>query len=317
MVRRFEMVLVAVLFLGLHVRAQEVQLHASIDSSTARVGEWIHLRVTVESSSSVTSVSPMLKDSLGAFEVLQVHGSPAEIDGQSRRQTWDIRLTSFEATEGAIPSVVFGYALEGESTPRYASTPPIPISIKPVEFDPQGDIKDVKPPLTPPWAFEDFLPYGILILVLAALGAGYYYYRRWRKQVKEPERFVPQAPPHEQALFALRSLEQKRLWQQGKVKEYYSEVTEIIRKFFEGQFGIIALEMTSDEILQQMKSVPEARPHWKEMNTFFLVADLVKFAKHQATPAEHENEMKWAYAMVRSSVPKAAEPREEATVNAR
>ncbi len=313
------MIIPAFLFLGLHANAQDVQLRATIDSSAVQIGEWISLRVTAEFSPAVASISPMLTDSLGSFEVLQLQGSPVQAEGSSQSQTWNIRLTSFEAMEGVIPPVVFGYTLQGESTPRYASTLPIPISVRPVEIDPKGDIKDIKPPLTPPWAFEDFLPYGILALIIAVLGAGYYYYRRWKKQVKEPEQFVAQVPPHEQALFALRSLEEKRLWQQGKVKEYYSEITEIIRTFFEGRFGIIALELTSDEILHQMKSVPEARAYWKEMNTFFLVADLVKFAKHQATPAEHENEMKWAYAMVRSMVPKVTEsPKpEEATVNAR
>jgi hypothetical protein len=104
----------------------------------------------------------------------------------------------------------------------------------------------------------------------------------------------------------------------GKVKEYYSEITEIIRKFFEGRFGIIALEMTSDEILRQMKPIPEAQVHWKEMNTFFLTADLVKFAKYEAAPAEHENEMKWAYAIVQSMIPKPEpEKREEVTADAR
>ena len=103
------------------------------------------------------------------------------------------------------------------------------------------------------------------------------------------------------------------------MKEYYSETTEIIRTFFEGRFGIVALEMTSDEILRQMKSVPEAKMHWKEMNTFFLTADLVKFAKYEATPVEHENEMKWAFEIVRSMIPKPPEPQkhEEVTADAR
>lgn len=307
-----------ILFLELPLRAQEVRLRASIDSSSVRIGDWIRLRVTAESSPAVVSMSPVLTDSLGQFEVLRVHGSPAQVDEQSRRQTWNIRLTSFEAVEGVVPPVLFGYTLQGDSTPRFASTLPVPISVKGVEIDPKGDIKDVKPPLTPPWAFEDLLPYGILTLILAAVAAGYFYYRRRKKRVKEPERFVSQIPPHEQALYALHALEDRRLWQQGKVKEYYSEVTEIIRKFFEGRFGIIALEMTSDEILRQMKSFPEAQSNWKEMNTFFLIADLVKFAKYEATPAEHENELGWAYAIVRSMIPKVPEQEQkEATVDAR
>lgn len=313
-------VIVCILFLTeSSVHAQDVQLHASIDSSSVRIGDWIRLRVTAEFPPGVTSISPMLTDSLGVFEVLRVHASPVQIEEESHRQIWNIRLTSFEAMEGVIPPVPFSYSLEEDSTPRFASTLPIPIGVTGVETDPKGEIKDIKPPLRPPWAFEDFLPYGILTLILAALGAGYYYYRRRKRLVKAPERVVPQIPPHVQALYALHALEEKRLWQQGKIKEYYSEVTEIIRRFFEGRFGIIALEMTSDEILRQLKRVPEALGTLKEIKAFFLTADLVKFAKHTATLAEHENELMWAYAIVRSMVPRPPEPqeREEVAANVR
>jgi hypothetical protein len=119
----------------------------------------------------------------------------------------------------------------------------------------------------------------------------------------------------------LRVLEEKKLWQQGLVKEYYSEVTEIIRRFFERRWNIIALEMTTDEILVQIKHVPEALMVWKEMGTFFLNADLVKFAKYQPEPAEHEQEMLSAYEIVRSMAPKASiqkEPQsQEASANVR
>jgi len=311
--------LCTLLLTGSLLQAQEVQLRASIDSSSVHIGDWIRMRVTAEYSPAIASIGPMLQDSLGRFEVLRIHASPEQIGEQSRRQTWHVRLAAFDATEGVIPPVLFRYTLQGDSTPRVASTLPIPVSVKGMEIDPQGDIKDVKPPMTPPWGFEDFLPYGILTLVVAALAAGYFYYRRRKKHAQEPERVIAHIPPHEQALYALHDLEEKRLWQQGKLKEYYSEITEIVRKFFEGRFGIIALEMTSDEIMRQMKSIPEAQPHWKEMNTFFLIADLVKFAKYESTPAEHENEMKWAYAIVQSMIPKppVQQEREEVAADVR
>jgi hypothetical protein len=112
-------------------------------------------------------------------------------------------------------------------------------------------------------------------------------------------------PPHREALTALRVLEEKKLWQQGLVKQYYSEMTEIIRHFFERRWSIIALELTTDEILVQMKNIPDALTVWNELESFFRTADLVKFAKYQPSPAEHENEMRTAYEIVRNMVPKA------------
>jgi hypothetical protein len=180
------------------------------------------------------------------------------------------------------------------------------LNIAGVAIDPKGEIKDIKPPMSAPWLFEDILPYLIALIIAAALACGFYYY--WRKKKRKRDLLADIKviiPPHREALTALRVLEEKKLWQQGFVKQYYSEVTEIIRHFFERRWGIIALELTTDEILIQMKHIPDALKVWKEMESFFITADLVKFAKYEPSPAEHENEMRSAYEIVRMMVPKA------------
>jgi hypothetical protein len=114
------------------------------------------------------------------------------------------------------------------------------------------------------------------------------------------------------ALTALRLLEDKHLWQQGRVKQYYSEVTEIVRRFIEDQYGVLALESTSDEILAQLLKLPEAQALLKEFRSFFTTADLVKFAKYIPAPEEHEHELRWAYEIVRAMIPKPiAQPEEQ------
>ncbi len=307
------------LFLAGTSPAQDVRLTASIDSPNVRIGEWIRLRIRAESSPSLQSIVPIVADSLGPFEVLRIHTGIPRTGGEERTQTWNLRLTSFNALDGVIPPVAFKYTLAGDSTPRFASTLPVPVAVRGDEIDPKGDIKEIKPPMNPPWALEDFIPFVILTLIALAAAAAYYIYRRLKskKSLPEPERV--HISPHEQALYALRALEDKHLWQQGKIKAFYSEVTDILRRFFEGRFGILALEMTSDEIMQQLKRIPEAEALLKEIDTFFLTADLVKFAKYQATPAEHERELKWAYDIVRSMIPRPKEPQpeEEVSQNAR
>jgi hypothetical protein len=179
------------------------------------------------------------------------------------------------------------------------------LTITGVAIDPQGEIKDIKPPMSAPWLIEDLLLYIIAIIVIVGLGIVYYIF--WQRAKKRKDLLADIKiiiPPHREALMALRVLEEKKLWQQGLVKEYYSEVTEIVRRFFEKRWGIIALELTSYEILIQMKHIPEALMVWKEMESFFLIADLVKFAKYQPSPAEHEDEMQSAYSIVRAMVPK-------------
>lgn len=302
---RLAAAVLAAMLVSVSVSFSQVRLEAHVDSTHYKIGDWVRVRVIALMNPSVSSISPLVRDSLGGFEVLRVQSPPPQVDETGKRQVWNIRLTTFDTTSAAIPPIEFGYTVAGDSTPRTARTQAIPVVITNPTVDPKGDIKDIKEPLRPPWAFEDFIPYIIALLLLGLVVGAYFFYRwRMKKKAGDVEEYVPQIPPHELALAALRDVEEKKLWQQGKVKEYYSEVTEIIRRFFEGRFRIIALEMTSDEILQQLKSVPEAQPLMKEINSFLLTADLVKFAKYAAAPNEHESELRWAYEIVRSMIPK-------------
>lgn len=289
--------------------AQEVRLKAFVDSTRYRIGEWIDLKIHAEMSDAVTSISPMIGDTLGPFEILLVVASTSP--GTVREpQVWTFRLITFEPGDNVqIPPLEFQYSLTTDpGSPRRAFTSPVPLRIEGVEIDPAGDIKDIKPPLSPPWRFEDVVSYLVLLAIVAVLGVGYYFLRKRKGAKTATKEIRPAIPPHQLALSALRDLEDKRLWQQGKIKEYYSEATEIVRRFFEGRLGIVALEMTSEEILRQLQSVEETKPLWKEINSFFLTADLVKFATYRPTPEENESELRWAYEVVRSLVPRPPVP---------
>ena len=287
------------LLLSSTVLAQEVRLTAKTAVDTFRLGGWIDVKVEGKMDAPVDTIGPVVKDSIGLLEVVKVERLNAE-------PKWLIRLTTIDSGKVFLPPIEFAYKVKGDTSAHKAYTNTLLLNITGVAVDPKGEIKDIKPPMSAPWLFEDFLPYLIALVIIAALAGGFYYY--WRKK-KQKEDLLANIkviiPPHREALSALRVLEEKKLWQQGLVKQYYSEVTEIIRHFFERRWGIIALELTTDEILLQMKHLPDALQVWKEMETFFITADLVKFAKYEPSPAEHENEMRSAYEIVRMMVPKA------------
>lgn len=292
--------------------AQEPKLSARTDSSLYKIGSWIQLHVDAETSPDIASFGLAAHDSIGPFEILRVDTLPTANEGNLQRQSWTLRLTTFDSGKTFIPPVEVWYKTTGDTLRRSAFTNPVFLSIATIPFDPKGDIKDIKPPLEAPWTFRDLLPYLIALAVLVLFGLAYYYYRK-RKKKREEELLPPKpaVPPAQAALMALRILEEKRLWQQGKIKEYYSEVTEIVRRFLGDQFHILALESTSDEILQQLKTLPEAGSLLREFGAFFLTADLVKFAKYEPAPAEHENELRWAYEIVRTMMPRLTVPAEQ------
>ncbi|MEX1276503.1 MAG: hypothetical protein WEE20_11245, partial [Bacteroidota bacterium] len=301
--RKDRMVLVALLVsvFTFVARAQEPQLRASVDSSEYKIGEWVHVRVTADASSGISSLVPAVKDSLGSFELLSVDEVP---DGKAER-VWNFKLIAFDSGTVFVPPIPFSYTVGGDTVQRQAVTNMVFLTIHGVAVDPQGDLKDIKPPLDAPWKFEDFLPYLIALILLALAVWAYRYYQK-KKRERELAYVPPKPviPPARVALAALRVLEDKKLWQQGKVKEYYSEATEIIRRFLEDQYRILALESTSDEIMQQLKPVPEAQSLLKQFQSFLTTADLVKFAKYAPTPDEHEAELRWAYEIVRTMAPR-------------
>lgn len=300
---------ILLVIIAVAAQAQEPRVTARSDSAQYKIGEWIPLHVTANLPADVDSLVPAVKDSVGAFEILSIDASPAA-GGQ---QEWVFKLTLFDTGSVFIPPIAFSYKHRQDTLQRIAYSNPISLTINSIPFDRKGDIKDIKPPLDAPWKFEDFLAYLIALLILALAVLGYYYYRKWKK--RREEGFVPtkpSIPPGQAALAALRILEDKHLWQQGRVKEYYSEVTEIVRRFVEEQYGVLALESTSDEILAQLLKLPEAQALLKEFRSFFTTADLVKFAKYVPDPEDHQHELNWAYEIVRAMIPKPTpEPEEQ------
>jgi hypothetical protein len=296
---------------------QELHLSAESGSSSYKIGEWVNVRVKASVPQGVASLSPTVKDTIGQFEILKI----AETVDDKNTSEWTFRLITFDSGEVFIPPIPFSYTLSGDSTRRVASTNPIFLIIHGVTVDPQGDIKDIKPPINAPWKFEDFLPYLIAVAILAAALLGYWYYRRRKRVRMKVSTFAkPSIPPAEAALKALYLLEDKKLWQQGKIKQYYSEVTEIIRRFLEDQYRLLALESTSDEILEQLRLLPDAQTLLKQFLSFFTTADLVKFAKYHPTTMEHEDELRWAYEIVRTMMQilqEKTEPKEEVTTDVR
>jgi hypothetical protein len=297
--------------------AQGVTLKAWTDSTSYEIGRWITLRIDGEMPARVDSLIPVVFDTLGPFEVLARKASPAELDGTVRRQSWKFRLITFDAGDVKIPSVPFAYRAAGDSLWQIARTLPLALAITTVAVDTAADFKDIKPPVDAPWTWNDVLPYLIFLwaaAVIAALAFLIVHYRKKRAAAPAPAVARTAVPAHEAAIAALHSLEERHLWQKGKVKEYYSEVTEIIRQYFELRFHVRALEMTTDEVLAGVKRIREADPVVSDTSKLLITADLVKFAKYTPTPDENAEEMALAYSIVRRTAPKVAvhtEPQKE------
>ncbi len=150
---------------------------------------------------------------------------------------------------------------------------------------------------------QDWLWFVYLNLAMIAAGLILYFVLRRKKKVKEikePESIIP--PAHEIAFEKLDILNQKELWQKGKIKQYQSELTYTIREYLENRFGIQALESTTGEINKSLKEVDFDTKHTAELNNILQIADMVKFAKAKPEESIHEEFMMKARNFVRETL---------------
>jgi len=137
----------------------------------------------------------------------------------------------------------------------------------------------------------------LLVALLILAGIAYYFWKRSQVVEEVVEEEVIR-PAHEVALEKLSGLQRKKLWQEGKVKEYQSELTRTIREYLENRFGIQALESTTSEINRSLKSVDFDPRQTQKLNNILQVADLVKFAKANPQESIHEEFMNHARTFV-------------------
>jgi hypothetical protein len=135
----------------------------------------------------------------------------------------------------------------------------------------------------------------------------YLLYRLRRRPGEKEEVVSPSRPAHVIALEQLGTLKGKKLWQHGHIKQYYSEVTEILRRYFENRFRVMALEETTEEILTGLREISLRPEIIRKAETILTRADLVKFAKSLPAVSEHEETLAAAYAIVETTMPSAVE----------
>ncbi len=281
--------------------AQSVHVTARADSNNILIGDWLALHIEVEHPASTTIVFPQLPDSIEGFEMVRRVPVSKKSDEHGVLESAIFIVTAFDSGMHVIPPLPVQYTSAGDSTTHSLETLPIPVYVRGIVIDTTQEIKDVKPPLSLPLTLADFVPYLIGFAAAGGLVWLFIYVRGKRKKGESILSEAPARPADELALEALRALESERLWQRGKIKEYHSLLTDILRLYIERWFRVAALELTSDEILSATVIrllINNAREALKEILTR---ADLVKFAKYQPLPEEHETSLRLAIGFVEST----------------
>lgn len=295
---------VIILFFSLTIlRAQNISVSASTDTSTYKVGDYIKYQIEVKHDKVISVNMPSVKDSIKVLEYIQTLPSEKNEVGNQVIERYNFIFSKYDSAKVTIPSITLEYITGRTITKNLIKTNSVTITIRTLPVNAQEDFRDVKDPLRLPLNWLLISAIAVLILLLIVLL--YYLYQRYKKKKALKENILPEIkiPPHEIALTHLHELEEKKLWQNGFVKQFHSEVTEIVRQYFEDRFNFRALEMTSAEILAVLSYMEEGKKIVRTSDNFFSNADLVKFAKFEPIPKVNDEMMNQAYEVVNQTIP--------------
>ena len=178
----------------------------------------------------------------------------------------------------------------GDSSWQAIKTEPIDIVVESLNPDEAGDIRDIKPPMTPPKDYRLLIKLVVFgLLVLAAIFFVLYYIKRMHEgKSLIPTRTPPPRPAHEMAFAELEKLKKSDLLANGKIKQYYTVVSDIVRQYIEGRYFIPAMEMTTTQLFSALHEQSLDEKYIDMISAILMKSDLVKFAKFIPSADEHQ-----------------------------
>ena len=299
-----------------NLSAQSISVLASVDSSDYLVGDFITYTLEVRAEKNIQIITPFIRDSLKQVEIIKELEPQSKEENNIKSTTFGFILSYYDSASLTIPPIAIRYKSPGDTEEKIVLSNPVTFNVHTVAVQQQAEIKDVKEPIKIPLDWKFILLIALIVLVILAL-AIFFYLRYKKKKTEQPvKKKIIRIPAHVRALSALNNLESEQLWQKGKVKEYHSNITGIIRGYFEERFNLPALELTTAEQMQQLHKVSAAENILEETNQFLNNADLVKFAKFNPLPSVNDEMMKQAKDIVTRTIPKEPEKIAEEVQNA-
>ncbi len=330
-IKRFKskyLIAVIIICIGIinKTNAQNVNVTATLDSTTILIGGQIDLKLEVSQPEGVKINFPTLNDTITKnIEIVDKGGiDSVKIENNRLVLSQLYRITSFDSGLHYISPFKFEL-IEGELKKIIDTDPLSLMVVNPFEeVDPEKGLFDIKGVQEAPFKITEILNYiylygGILIL-LALLVWLYIYYRK--KQLDTGSIFVkskPNEPAHVVALRELDRIKELKLWEHNKVKEYYTLVSNTLREYIENRYKIPALEQTSIEIFESIQgNIEIEKKAFDQLKQVLELSDLVKFAKYEPLPDENGLSLMNAYFFVdktKKEIIKTLEEEKEALMN--
>lgn len=268
----------------------QVQVEQKMDPIGMYIGQQVQMTVGVTTAKESKVEFPHFERAqflVPGVEVLASQDDTTEVDDNLMKITRRYVLTSFDENLYAIPPMkvkVNGKTYQGSQLALKVVDLENVDTLHPNQFFPAKDVQN-NPFLWSDWAGTFWL--SLLMLVLCALA--YYLHIRLKenKPIITRIRIIKKLLPHQKALNEIEKIKTERMVVSENQKEYYTKLTDTLRKYIEERFGFSAMEMTSSEIIYRLRESGDQKMI-DELKDLFNTADLVKFAKYQTLINEND-----------------------------
>lgn len=242
-----------------------------------------------------------LPPELGAFDLLE-QGRRREDSGGRSTTTFALRLSAFELGLQRLPEVPFTV-----STPqgplRFTASPNRTVEVlSTLPEEAQGaELKDIQPPMEvgiPSWR----LLWWLLGAVVAGL-LGWALVRWLRRPRATPVVVAPPLPLDQRTRQALKELEAQELPEQGRGREFYFRLSEVVRGYLGERYGFEALECTSTELMAAVRKLRAPGLPEEELQRFVSESDLIKYARGEASPETCRQALAFGHSLLERTWP--------------
>lgn len=265
----------------------QVRVSSSVDKSRIKIGDLIRYEVRFNYADGIEIQTPGLGSNLGAFEIRDFEDLPPIENDGGFEKTISYHISTFDTGAYVIPPISIGYTVLADSSEHFLETEPIDIYVESMKPSEAGDIRGLKQQMEIPLDVQRIILLSLagLLILLALIIAWWYRKKRQHGGLfhKPPP---PPRPAHEIALEKLTALEKSGMLAAGAFKDYFSQLSEILREYLEGRFHIPALESTTFEILSALEGLENETLDRQGLHRILELSDLVKFAKF--TPQESD-----------------------------
>ncbi len=260
-----------------------LQITAAVEEKEFHIGDRIKLTLIAENTGGFEILFPDKPENPGDFSFIESY--PVEARWPRKPVTGrEYVLSIYDAGTHVIPPIPVGYRRAGETDWRTAESPQVPVEIKSLLTGEDKDIRDLK----------GLIVYGsdlgkmilIIAIIFAVFSISWAIWLRRKKLILAGED-RRRKTAYEIAYQQLKELEKLNLPAKGLIKEYYTGLSDIIRRYLENRFSFRAPEMTTEEFMEAIKNSQALTEEQKELLKEFLSnCDMVKFAKYGPTPLE-------------------------------